>query len=93
MLVVYIGRYCFFLQFQRSRMATFHRFAALLEVSLSQLVIFHAELGVHYLSDMSVVKISHYVLHWPGSKLLSLSGFMCLIYVRRVQQRPILPTF
>ncbi|KAJ6927020.1 hypothetical protein NC651_011188 [Populus alba x Populus x berolinensis] len=23
-----------------------------------------AELGVHYLSDMSVVKISHYVLHW-----------------------------
>ncbi|KAI5591965.1 hypothetical protein POPTR_004G137402v4 [Populus trichocarpa] len=57
-------------------MATFHSFAALLEVSLSQL-------GVHCLSDMSVVTISHDVLHWPGSKLLSLSAFMCLIYVRR----------
>ncbi|KAJ6936718.1 hypothetical protein NC652_011420 [Populus alba x Populus x berolinensis] len=46
---------CFFLQFQISRMAKFHRFAALLEVSLSQLVIFHGRFIVFVMPVYLVV--------------------------------------
>jgi len=45
----------FFLQFQRSRMATFHSLAALLEVSLSQLVIFHSRFIVFVMPVYLVV--------------------------------------